>query len=90
MSVPGRANEETVEAMMARARALEASAPTEAGRVYAQALLAAPANLEAHNALERLVPRAPGLAHRAASAANCGAVMRTSSHSGMTVAPRDW
>ena len=47
-------SEETVEEMIARARGLETESPEEAGRVYAKALLAAPANLEAHNSLERL------------------------------------
>lgn len=45
---------ETAEAMIAQARALEAPSPEEAGRLYARALAAAPANLDAHNALERL------------------------------------
>ena len=40
--------------LLARARALEASAPVEAGHLYHQARLADPACLEAHNALERL------------------------------------
>jgi SAM-dependent methyltransferase len=48
------APDESVEDMIARALSLEAGSPEEAGRVYAKALLAAPANLEAHNALERL------------------------------------
>ena len=54
MSEPGCAPGETVDAMMARARSLESASPVEAGRLYAQALRAAPGNLEAHNALERL------------------------------------
>lgn len=48
---------ETVEEMIARARGLEAESPEDAGRIYAKALLASPASLEAHNALERLGAR---------------------------------
>ncbi len=45
---------ETPARLIERARSLEASSPEEAGRVYAKAMLADPANLDAHNALERL------------------------------------
>ena len=54
MSEPGRARDETLDAMMVRALSLESASPVEAGRLYAEALRAAPGNLEAHNALERL------------------------------------
>ncbi|MBS3745086.1 MAG: class I SAM-dependent methyltransferase [Wenzhouxiangellaceae bacterium] len=49
-----RASERSVDDLVARARRLEAADRGEAGRLYMQALQRDPANLTAHNALERL------------------------------------
>lgn len=49
-----RASERSVDDLVARAQRLEAADRAEAGRLYLEALQRDPANLTAHNALERL------------------------------------